>query len=137
MRREEYVDSMAELMQSDAEVYRAIVNDLYNSGRYLLLNRFRFLRLRYVFFLTAFALAGIQQLVTVLLVDWIQGYPTQASAYAADFAQQRVNVATNACSPGERGRPASRATEKTRRSGGWAARRKASSSPRSTSSATA
>jgi hypothetical protein len=41
MRREEYVDSMAELMQSDAEVYRAIVNDLYNSGRYLFRNKFR------------------------------------------------------------------------------------------------
>jgi Family of unknown function (DUF5706) len=67
MRRDDYVEAMADLIRSDAEVYRAIVNDLYASGRYLLMHKFRFLRLSYAFFLTAFAVASTQQLVTVLV----------------------------------------------------------------------
>jgi hypothetical protein len=67
MRKDAYETAMAALLRSDAGVYRAIVNDLYNSGSYLLQHKFRFLRLSYVFFLSAFAVAGIQQLVTVLV----------------------------------------------------------------------
>jgi hypothetical protein len=65
MRKEVYLAAMADLLRSDADVYRAIVSDLYSSGSYLLRHKFRFLRFSYVFFLGAFALAGLQQLVTV------------------------------------------------------------------------
>lgn len=67
MRREEHLRAMADLMQSDAAVYRTIVLDMHAAGRYLLQHKYRFLRLSYVFFLGAFALAGLQQLVTVLV----------------------------------------------------------------------
>lgn len=67
MPRADYIDAMADLMRSDADVYRTIVLDMYASGRYLLQHKFRYLRLSYMFFLGAFALAGVQQLVTVLV----------------------------------------------------------------------
>jgi hypothetical protein len=54
-------------MKSDADVYRAIVADLYAAGRYLLHHKFRFLRLSYLFFLAAFAVAGAQQLITTII----------------------------------------------------------------------
>ncbi len=58
MRRADYIAAIADLMRSDADVYRTIVLDLYASGRYLLLHKYRYLRLSYMFFLGAFALAG-------------------------------------------------------------------------------
>src|SRR5262245_66550792 len=64
--RAEYTNAMAELMRSDAAVYRTIVGDLYTSGRYLLLHKFRYLRLAYIFFLAAFEIAGIQQAITTI-----------------------------------------------------------------------
>jgi Family of unknown function (DUF5706) len=67
MRRQDYLDAMADLMQSDAHVYRAIVLDMYAGGRYLLQHKYRFLRLSYVFFLAAFAVAGLQQLITTIV----------------------------------------------------------------------
>jgi hypothetical protein len=67
MPRADYFAAMAHLMRSDATVYRAIVADLYASGHYLLQHKFRYLRLSYVFFLAAFAVAGTQQLTTALV----------------------------------------------------------------------
>jgi Family of unknown function (DUF5706) len=67
MRRDEYFDAMVGVLRSDVEVYRAIVRDLHASGAYLLKHKFRYLRLSYVFFLGAFAVAGVQQLVTELV----------------------------------------------------------------------
>ena len=67
MRRDDYLEAMSELMRSDADVYRAITLDMYAAGRYLLQHKYRFLRLSYFFFLGAFAVAGVQQLVTALV----------------------------------------------------------------------
>ena len=67
MPRDEYLAAMAKLMRSDASVYRTIADDLHAAGGYLLLHKFRYLRLSYVLFLGAFALAGMQQLITVLV----------------------------------------------------------------------
>ena len=68
MKRSDYLDAMAEVMESDAEVYRTIVGDLHASGHYLLLHKFRYLRLSYAFFLTTFLVAGVVEIV-VLLAD--------------------------------------------------------------------
>jgi Pycsar effector protein len=65
--REAYVESMAEVMRTDGDVYRAIVNDIHASGPYLLGHKFRFLRYSYLFFLAAFLVAGLQQLLTELV----------------------------------------------------------------------
>jgi Pycsar effector protein len=67
MTRDDYYESMAEVLRSDARVYGAIARDLHASGAYLLQHKFRFLRLSYVFFLSAFAVAALQQLVTELV----------------------------------------------------------------------
>ena len=68
MKRDEYVRAMADLMQSDADVYRTIVSDLHASGQYLLLHKFRYLRLSYTFFLVTFFVAGLVE-ATVLLSE--------------------------------------------------------------------
>jgi Pycsar effector protein len=67
MRRVDYLDAMAELMQSDSAVYRTIVADVYEAGRYLLQHKYRFLRLSYLLFMAAFVVAGAQQLVTIVV----------------------------------------------------------------------
>ena len=67
MRRDDYLETMGDLLQRDADVYRAIVSDVHGAGSYLLQHKFRYLRLSYVLFLGAFALAGLQQFVTALV----------------------------------------------------------------------
>jgi hypothetical protein len=68
MKRGDYLAAMSELMQSDADVYRTIVGDLHASGQYLLLHKFRYLRLSYAFFLVTFFVAGSVEAV-VLVID--------------------------------------------------------------------
>jgi Pycsar effector protein len=66
MNRAEYFEAMADVMESDPEVYRTIVGDLHASGQYLLLHKFRYLRLSYAFFLLTFMVAGLVEAIVLM-----------------------------------------------------------------------
>jgi hypothetical protein len=66
MNRAEYFQAMAEVMDSDPEIYRTIVGDLHASGQYLLLHKFRYLRLSYAFFLVTFLVAGLVEAIVLI-----------------------------------------------------------------------
>ncbi|GJM11051.1 MAG: hypothetical protein DHS20C11_33270 [Lysobacteraceae bacterium] len=57
-----YELEMARVLAKDANVYRALVKDLYEIGYYLAHRKYRFLRWSYFFFLGGFMAAGISQL---------------------------------------------------------------------------
>jgi hypothetical protein len=56
--REQYVSEMGELLREDASVYRALVVNIHNQGRYLLGAKYRWLTVGYLFFLTGFLVGG-------------------------------------------------------------------------------
>ena len=57
-----YELEMARILSKDANVYRALVKDLYEIGYYLAQRKYRYLRWSYLFFLSGFLVAGVGQL---------------------------------------------------------------------------
>jgi hypothetical protein len=53
-------------LESNAEIYEAILRDLHAQGDYLIRMKYRLLRVAYIFFLSAFVMMGSAQLVTEL-----------------------------------------------------------------------
>ena len=60
--RERFLEEMARAMRSDGSAYEAMAKDLYSLGVYLAHYKYPYLRAAYLFFLTGFLLAGIEQL---------------------------------------------------------------------------
>ncbi len=60
--RERFLKEMAHAMRSDGSAYEAMAKDLYSLGVYLAHYKYPYLRAAYLFFLTGFVLAGLEQL---------------------------------------------------------------------------
>jgi hypothetical protein len=61
--RERFLEEMAKAMKPDGSVYEAMATDLYELGYYLAHHKYRYLRLSYIFFLTGFVAASLEQLL--------------------------------------------------------------------------
>ncbi len=61
--RDEFMRRWADALRTDAAVYENLANDLYSIGTYLSRHKYRYLRISYVFFLTGFLLAAIEQVI--------------------------------------------------------------------------
>ncbi len=59
--RERFLREIATVMSPDGKVYDTMARDLYSLGYYLAHYKYRFLRWSYLFFLTGFVLASIEQ----------------------------------------------------------------------------
>lgn len=59
--REEFMRRWADALRTDAAVYENLTNDLYSIGSYLSRHKYRYLRFSYVFFLTGFLVAAVEQ----------------------------------------------------------------------------
>lgn len=59
--RERFLGEIAHAMKPDGSVYLTLANDLYSIGWYLAHRKYRYLRYSYLFFLTGFVLACIEQ----------------------------------------------------------------------------
>lgn len=64
--RERFLAELAERMGTDGIVYDTVARDLYSLGYYLAHYKYRFLRWAYLFFLTGFVLASMEQLWRLL-----------------------------------------------------------------------
>lgn len=65
--RERFLAEVARAMKPDGSIYEAMAKDLYGLGYYLSHHKYRYLRLSYLFFLTGFVLASLEQFVQWLL----------------------------------------------------------------------
>lgn len=65
--RERFLAEMARTLKPDGTVYETMAKDLYELGYYLAHHKYRYLRLSYLFFLTGFALAALEQVARALL----------------------------------------------------------------------
>lgn len=65
--REEFCRLWADALRTDAAVYENLTNDLYSIGTYLARHKYRYLRFSYVFFLTGFVVATIEQVIRFAL----------------------------------------------------------------------
>jgi hypothetical protein len=61
--REEFMRLWSDALRTDAAVYENLTNDLYSIGTYLARHKYRYLRFSYVFFLTGFLVAAVEQVV--------------------------------------------------------------------------
>jgi hypothetical protein len=59
--RQRYLEEMARVMLPDGSLYATWASDIYSLGSYLGHHKYRYLRLSYIFFLTGFVLACIEQ----------------------------------------------------------------------------
>lgn len=62
----EFMEEMDRVLTQDKEVYKALTVDLYGIGVYLQRQKFRYLRLSYLFFLAGFILAPLVQVIANL-----------------------------------------------------------------------
>jgi hypothetical protein len=62
--KERYLEEMAAIARDDGAIYRAIANDLYDQGVYLVRAKYRYLRVSYALFLAGFLLAGVTLIAT-------------------------------------------------------------------------
>lgn len=60
--RERFLQELSRNMQNDGSAYETMAKDLYSLGVYLAHYKYPYLRAAYLFFLTGFLLAGIEQL---------------------------------------------------------------------------
>ncbi len=60
--RERFLSDLSRSMQNDGSAYETMAKDLYSLGVYLAHYKYPYLRAAYLFFLTGFLLAGIEQL---------------------------------------------------------------------------
>ena len=61
--REQFFRLWADALRTDAAVYENLANDLYSIGIYLARHKYRYLRFSYVFFLTGFVVAAVEQVI--------------------------------------------------------------------------
>lgn len=59
--RERFLAEITRVMKPDGSVYATMANDIYSLGWYLAHRKYRYLRYSYLFFLTGFVLACIEQ----------------------------------------------------------------------------
>jgi hypothetical protein len=59
--RERYLAEMSRALQPDGSPYAVWANDVYSLGLYLARHKYRYLRYSYLFFLTGFVLACVEQ----------------------------------------------------------------------------
>ena len=59
----EFMEELDRVLSEDKEVYKALATDLYGIGVYLQQQKFRYLRLSYLFFLAGFILAPVVQVI--------------------------------------------------------------------------
>jgi F0F1-type ATP synthase assembly protein I len=64
--RDRFLTEISERMATDGIVYDTIARDLYSLGYYLAHYKYRFLRWAYLFFLTGFVLASVEQIWRLL-----------------------------------------------------------------------
>lgn len=62
-----WVEHMSHVLADDAQIYEAILLDLYAQGTYLIRMKYRLLRLSYILFLAAFLMMGLAQLVALVV----------------------------------------------------------------------
>jgi hypothetical protein len=62
-----WVEHMGRVLEDDAQIYEAILLDLYAQGTYLIRMKYRLLRLSYILFLAAFLMMGLAQLVALVV----------------------------------------------------------------------
>jgi hypothetical protein len=60
--RERFLEDMARAMRNDGSAYEAMAKDLYSLGVYLAHYKYPYLRAAYLFFLSGFLLAGLEQI---------------------------------------------------------------------------
>ena len=60
--RERFLSDLSRGMQNDGSAYETMAKDLYSLGVYLAHYKYPYLRAAYLFFLTGFLLAGVEQL---------------------------------------------------------------------------
>lgn len=65
--RERFLEEVARAMKPDGSVYECMAKDIYGLGSYLGRQKYRYLRLSYLFFLSGFFLAIIEQIFRVAL----------------------------------------------------------------------
>lgn len=68
--RERFLREIAAVMSPDGKVYDTMARDLYSLGYYLAHYKYRFLRWSYLFFLTGFVLASVEQ-IWRLVAGWV------------------------------------------------------------------
>lgn len=66
--RERFLEEVVRRMKPDGSVYTTMANDLYSIGWYLAHRKYRYLRYSYLFFLTGFVLASVEQAWRLLLL---------------------------------------------------------------------
>lgn len=57
--RDEYLDTMKKLLESDEKVYETLIHDIYQSGLVLKNKKYRFLRISYLIFFIGLCLSSI------------------------------------------------------------------------------
>jgi hypothetical protein len=62
-----HVEVMADVLRSGPATYRAMVEDIWDQGYYMLTRKYRFLRFSYACFLIGFIAAAIQLTITVIV----------------------------------------------------------------------
>jgi hypothetical protein len=65
--KDRYLEEMAAIARDDGAIYRAIANDLYDQGVYLVQAKYRYLRVSYTLFLLGFMLAAVTLVVTSII----------------------------------------------------------------------
>jgi hypothetical protein len=64
--RERFYQMLGETLRSDAAVYETLANDLYSLGIYLARHKYPYLRAAYIFFITGFVVACVEQVIRFL-----------------------------------------------------------------------
>ena len=67
MPRDRFVEIMAEIAADDAVLYEAQAADIHDQGRYLVVSKYRHLRLAYLFLALAFLAGGVAQGIATLV----------------------------------------------------------------------
>ena len=62
-----HVELMADVLRDGGSTYKAMVEDIYDQGYYMLKNKYRYLRFSYACFLVGFIAAAIELTITVIL----------------------------------------------------------------------
>lgn len=65
--RQRFLDEVSMRMKADGSAYQLMANDLYSLGHYLAHYKYPYLRWAYVFLLSGFVIAGLTELIMVLI----------------------------------------------------------------------
>ncbi len=67
--KQRYLEAVDPILRSDGEIYRTMVADLYDKGVGLVTGKYRYLRVAYGAFITAFVAATITYFIAGVIVD--------------------------------------------------------------------